>query len=124
MNQKKKSGHHDDDALTLADLLKSRREDAGLTLARMADKLKVSRPYLARLESGEYQRPSPAILGRIAKGLNIRPADLYALTGYIPLTELPSFPVYVRTMHPDWPEGVINLLTDFHDFLRLRHSLD
>jgi transcriptional regulator with XRE-family HTH domain len=124
MKQQESSGHHENTPTTLANLLKSRREAAGLTRKEMADKLEVSRPYLARLETGEYARPSPAVLGRMAKRLDVSPDDLYAITGYIPLTELPSFDAYLRAKHPDWPDSAIAMLDDFHDFLRYKHSLN
>jgi transcriptional regulator with XRE-family HTH domain len=124
MKQQKTSDHHKNVPSTLAGLLKARREAAGLTPKEMAERLHVSRPYLARLETGEYTRPSPTVLGRIAQNLHVSPDDLYALTGYIPSTDLPSFSAYLRAKHPEWPDSAIAVLNDFHDFLRFKYSLD
>jgi transcriptional regulator with XRE-family HTH domain len=123
MTMRKPLGHHEKLPPTLADLLRSRREAAGLTVTEMAAKLSVSRPHLARLESGEHKHPSPALLGRMSERLNIKPEDLYALTGCMPPTDLPGFIPYLRALHPDWPDDVITELDDFHDFLRYKYSL-
>jgi transcriptional regulator with XRE-family HTH domain len=123
MAKPKPSDHHEKLPLTLGDLLKSRRTAAGLNVTEMAAKLGISRPYLARLESGEYKRPSPALLAKVIKTLNVRPEDVYAITGYIPSIELPSLRGYLRATHPDWPEFVITEIDDFCDFLAYKNSL-
>jgi transcriptional regulator with XRE-family HTH domain len=109
--------------LTLGDLLKSRREAAGLNLTEMAAKLGISRPYLTRLEGGEHKRPSPTLLASVIKNLDVRPEDLYAITGYIPSTELPSLRAYLRATHPEWPEHFITEIDDFCDFIASKHDL-
>jgi transcriptional regulator with XRE-family HTH domain len=123
MTKRKPFDHHDKLPPSLAELLKSRREAAGLTLTAMANELGISRSQMTRLESGENKHPSPALLGRMIKHLDVKPEDLYALTGCIPPTDLPSFIPYLRAMHPDWPDDAITVLDDFHDFLRYKHSL-
>lgn len=123
MQQQKPSGHHEKTPSTLADLLKSRRQAGGLTRTAIAQRLGISRSQYTRLETGEAKRPSPALLGRMGELLNVSVGDLYAITGYIPLTELPSFGAYLRALHPDWPDPVIAMLDDFHDFLRYKYSL-
>lgn len=122
MQQRRPSGHHEKHPPTLARLLKSEREAAGLTRQEMADQLGVSRPHLTRLEAGQHKQPSPALLGRIAKRLDVSPDDLYALAGYLPSDELPSFVPYLRAMHPEWPDSVITMLGDIHDCLSCKYS--
>jgi transcriptional regulator with XRE-family HTH domain len=123
MTKRKPSGHHEKLPPSLAELLKSRREATGMTLTAMATELGISRSQMIRLESGENKHPSPALLGRLIKRLDVKPEDLYALTGCIPPTDLPSFIPYLRAIHPDWPDDAITVLDDFHDFLRYKHSL-
>ena len=123
MGQRKESDHHEPSASTLGDLLRSRREAAGLSLTRMAAKLGISRPYLSRLERGEYSNPSSKILIQLSKGLGIRTEDLYAMTGCLLPTDLPNFVPYLRAKYPDWPDLAIAELDDFHDFLRHKYSL-
>ena len=123
MEQRKPSGHHEKIPPTLAALLKSRREAEKLTRTEMAAELNISRSQLARLETGENKRPSPALLGRIAERLRVRPENLYALTGCLPPTELPSFAPYLRALHPEWPDEAISTLDNFHEFLSYKYFI-
>ena len=63
--------------------LLAEREAAGLSLATLAAKLKVTKGYLSRLESGKA-RPSVAMVGRIAKIIGANPDPLCILAGYLP----------------------------------------
>jgi transcriptional regulator with XRE-family HTH domain len=122
MKQHKQSDHHEKIPSTLADLLKSEREAAGLTRTKMANDLGTSRANLTRLETGENKHPSPVLLGHIVERLHVSAENLYAITGYIPSTELPDFCPYLRALHPDWPDSAIMMLGEFHDFLICKHS--
>jgi hypothetical protein len=75
------------------------------------------------LESGKHKRVSPALLGRMSERLDVKPEDLYALTGWMRPTDLPAFIPYLRAIHPDWPDDVIIMLDAYHDFLRYKYSL-
>lgn len=114
---------HDKRVSTLGSLLKARREAAGLSITQVAVQIGVSRPYLSRLERDQYAHPSPQLICRIAKRLDIDPEDLYAVTGYLLPTGLPSFGPYLRTKHPDWPDMVLTELTDFYEFLEHKYGL-
>lgn len=109
---------------TLGGILKARREARGLSLTQLAAEAGISRPYLSRLERGEYIHPSVKVLIMLAECLGIASEDLYALTGYLRPTELPSFGPYLRAKHPDWPESVRAELTEFYDFLSQKYSLN
>jgi transcriptional regulator with XRE-family HTH domain len=108
----------------LGNLLKTKRESAGLTLTELAEQLSVSRPYLSRLERGEYAHPSPTVLSQMARCLDIGIEDLYAITGYMIPTDLPSFGSYLRAKHPTWPEVASRGLEDFYDFLKQKYTLE
>lgn len=123
MREGNTSGRRNEAALRLGDILKSRREDVGLNLTEMAATVGVSRTYLSRLERGMYKHPSMMVLARIADKLEIRIEDLYAITGYIPPTDLPSFGSYLRAKHPDWPDTAIAELTILCDYVKYKYSL-
>jgi len=55
-----------DDEFALAQLFISARGAAGLTQAELADRMKTSQAYVARLESGK-EKPSTRTLNRIAQ---------------------------------------------------------
>jgi transcriptional regulator with XRE-family HTH domain len=123
MQQKEQRDPHSEVSL-LGSLLKKEREASGLSQTRLAVEIGVSRPYLSRLEQGSYANPSPVLLMRIAKRLNIPLADLYALTGCLLPDELPDYEAYLRAKHPSWPDAVIQELVDFQEFVRQQHSLE
>jgi transcriptional regulator with XRE-family HTH domain len=124
MGQGNQSGRRDEQVHSLADLLRLRREAAGLSQAQLATELGVSRPYLTRLEHGTYSHPSLKILIRMVNRLSIPIEDLYALTGILLPTDLPNFGSYLRTKHPEWPEQVVTELVDFYNFVRDKYSLN
>lgn len=109
---------------SLAGLLKRRREALGLTQAELADRLGMTRPYLSRLERGEYSHPSGRVLAQLARSLNIPIEDLYAITGYTLPRDLPNFGAYLRAKLTDWPDEALRELEAFHDFLKNKYSLE
>ena len=123
MEQGKQPGHRDSGVSALGELILTKREAAGLTRRQLAGDLGISRPYLYRLERGEYANPSTRVLSQIVRWLDISVEDIYALTGYTIPDDLPTFGPYVRAKHADWPEGALDELEDFYDFLKYKYSL-
>lgn len=121
--KRKPSDHHNEALMTLGTTLRMRREAAGLSRTELAKRLQVSLPHLSRLERDEVTHPSLKLLQRIAKCLDIRLEDLYALTGLLLPTDLPDFIPYLHAKHPDWPDLVVAELADFCDFLQHKYSL-
>lgn len=63
-------------ARNLSDSIRRARVRAGLTQDALAKRAKVSRVYVIKLESGDRQSPSLAVLERLARALGVAPADL------------------------------------------------
>jgi len=63
--------------------LRSERISAGLSLTALSEKLKATKGYLSRLESGQAI-PAAKMVERIAKILHIDPDPLHILAGYLP----------------------------------------
>lgn len=124
MDHVNRSGRHSTGGSPLGNLIRSKREAAGLTLTQFAAELAVSRPYLSRLERGEYTHPSSRVLAQIVKRLDISVEDVYALTGYMLPKDLPSFGPYLRAKHADWPEAALQELETFYDFLKQKYSVE
>lgn len=123
MRHVKQLDRHNDTASVFGSLLQAKREAAGLSQTKLAALLGVSRPYIGRLERGEYTDPSPRVLAQIAVHLPVGITDLYAAAGYIPSCDLPSFGSYLHAKHPDWPQPIIAELEDFYEFVKDYHSL-
>jgi|SRR5215471_3641019 len=84
---------------SLAEYLRAERERAGLSLRQLAKLAGLHYSYLARLESGENDHPSPEVVQHIADVLELDPTDLYAYIGVVPPRGLPDFAPYLRAKY-------------------------
>jgi transcriptional regulator with XRE-family HTH domain len=75
--------------LALASLLKSKREELGLSQREAARRIGISNTYLYILEgqkhprSGKPSRPNPDVLLKISKAYGIAYAQLMGMAGYL-----------------------------------------
>jgi site-specific DNA-methyltransferase (adenine-specific) len=63
--------------------LRKQRLASGYSLALLSSRVKTTKGYLSRLESGKA-KPSRDMIGRIARVLNVDATPLYVLAGYLP----------------------------------------
>jgi len=63
------------------------RETRDLSLKAVADPAEISPTYLQKLERGEVRNPSPHILHRLARALDVSYVELMKLAGYVVPTE-------------------------------------
>lgn len=73
-------------AAGLGQQLKTVRQLKGLSLRAVAAPAEISVAYLQKLEGGEVQQPSPNVLLRLAKVLDVPYETLMELSGYTPPT--------------------------------------
>ena len=57
-------------------MLKTLGEEKGLTQVELANKAKVERTYIVKLESGDKKNPSLDVLKRLAKALGVPVTEL------------------------------------------------
>ena len=57
-------------------MLKALREDKGLSQVELANKAKVERTYIVKLESGDKKNPSLDILKKLARALGVPVTEL------------------------------------------------
>ncbi|TYR82117.1 helix-turn-helix transcriptional regulator [Priestia megaterium] len=67
--------------------IKEMREEKGLSGRELARRASISQAYLSQLERGENKKPSPEIIKKIAKGLDVDYNELMTLAGYLYDTE-------------------------------------
>jgi transcriptional regulator with XRE-family HTH domain len=84
---------------TLAEYLKSAREQAGMSQRQLASRVGIHHSYLARLEQGENDSPSAELLQTIADVLEISSTDLLAFVGVKPPEGLPELAPYLRAKY-------------------------
>jgi transcriptional regulator with XRE-family HTH domain len=68
---------------TLGGQLRSVRRIRDLSLKLVAERAEISTAYLQKLEGGDVRQPSPHVLHRLGKALDIPYATLMELAGYI-----------------------------------------
>lgn len=66
----------------VGDYIKEQRENARLSLRRLAQETGISNPYLSQIERG-LRKPSAEILQQLAKGLRISAEQLYVQAGLL-----------------------------------------
>src|SRR3954470_3072895 len=66
----------------VGEFIRSQRSLAHLSLRQLAERAKVSNPYLSQIERGIY-KPSAEVLKGIAEALNISAESLYAKIGLV-----------------------------------------
>lgn len=72
----------DDLHIDLGAFIRERREDARLSIRRLAELAGVSNPYLSQIERG-VRRPSAEILQQVADALRISVESLYVRAGLL-----------------------------------------
>ena len=84
---------------TLAECLRTAREQAGISQRQLASRVGIHNSYLARLESGETANPAAELLQRIADVLEISSTDLLVFIGVKPSEGLPELAPYLRAKY-------------------------
>jgi transcriptional regulator with XRE-family HTH domain len=85
----------------LGRLILRERSKAKLTQRELAEKAGVVNATIWHLERGDFKRPDPDKLQRIARALNLSAADFFAQVGYVHADHLPSLGPYLRTKFGD-----------------------
>jgi len=85
----------------LGKLIARERERQGLSLETLGNAAGGTRATIMRLERGEFGRPDPEKLQRIARALGLDVEDVFALAGYIPSDALPNFGPYLEAKWSD-----------------------
>jgi transcriptional regulator with XRE-family HTH domain len=109
----------------LAATVRKYRERAGLSLRALATQAGIHHSYLARLENGDNDRPTPEILQSIAAALEIEPGKLLRFIGVKPTTVVPTPRAYFRRAYGMTPaqaseaaermEQIVRELRDHHE---------
>jgi transcriptional regulator with XRE-family HTH domain len=77
------------------------RSKAELTQRELAERAGVSHATIWHLECGDFKRPDPEKLQRIAHALNLSAGDFFASVGYTHPDHLPSLAPYLRIKFED-----------------------
>lgn len=119
-SQSSSSGRHTE-PVRLEEVLKTAREQHGLSIRRLALRVGVHHASLARIELGE-QHPSTGTLRKLAGALELDETDLFSLAGYQPPELLPSFPAYLRAKYNMPPEATAQL-NEYFGYLAEKYDI-
>lgn len=100
----------DKDPTQLADFIRQRRAELGLSMRETARRAKIHVSTISELESGRIANLTLPTLQRLASALDVDYEDLVGLAGYVMPSGLPTLPVYLRTKHHHLtPEQITHL---------------
>lgn len=83
----------------LGDVIRSAREERGLTVRALGESAKVSASMVTRLETAQLPQPRANHLAALARVLEIDVEDLYAYAGLTAAEALPELPAYLRAKY-------------------------
>lgn len=107
--------------MKLYEVIKSLREDKGLTQEKLAENADLTRGYISRLEQGEYPDDSPSIktLKKIADGLK-EPLELILNKAGITQDDyikLASTPTFLRSKY-NFNEEQSKMVENYIDYIK------
>lgn len=69
--------------MSFGNYIREERKKKALSLRELAKRSGMSHPYLSQLETGKNKNPTPDMVRKLAKGLNIKYPDLLKIAGHI-----------------------------------------
>lgn len=107
---------------SLANALKARRLELGLSATEVAKRAGVDVATVTRLELAQIRDPRPSKLLAIAAVLGIEAAEIFKMAKWLPDEDLPSFKPYLRRRYVHLPETAISELHAAFDALVLKYG--
>ncbi len=101
----------------LASLLVRRRQAKGMSIRGVASLAGVDAATVLSLEQGRIQQPKAEKLRAVGGALGIPAAELYAVVGWLPGTDLPAFRPYLRSKYRDLPPAAVEEIEAVFDRL-------
>jgi transcriptional regulator with XRE-family HTH domain len=93
-------------AAALGDLIRAARNAKGLSYYALAALTGMDFSWLARLERGQYTKPDPAQLARLAEALDIDPARIDRISKNHLANSLPTMRTYLRSKEKLSPQAM------------------
>ena len=103
----------------LGEFIRTQRQLAKLSLRDLAEKARVSNPYLSQVERGKHE-PSVRVLSAIAAALDLSPETLLARAGLLDDADAPSPSTTTDAIRADealTPEQKDALLTVYRSYV-------
>lgn len=114
--------------MNFREYLKKKRKEEKLSMRKLASLTDISQAYLSQLESGKRSTPTPDILSKLAKGLNVPYKDLLNAAKYEEIEEYiisqsrhGNIKEYKETTYPDI-KHFLSKSEVYHDKKRLSEN--
>ena len=111
-----------DAAARLGSYVQHLRSQRALSLRALADRGEVDFSWLSRLERGRIGSPDARMLWRVARALDVEPADMYLEAGFGDTHGLPGFGPYLRAKY-DLPEEAVRQLEEHFALINEKYHL-
>lgn len=108
----------------LGEILKTRRDELGLSTYKLAGTAGIDQATVVRLENGAFTAPRPDKLARVAEALDLSAADLFAMAGYTTPHDLPALPAYLHVKYCDLPQVDLDSIEAFVADVAARRAVD
>jgi len=102
--------------------VRERREAAGMSTRELAAMVGVDMSRIVRWELGQVASPRVETVDRLARALNVPPADLMTLAGYPVTKGLPGLRPYMRAKYKDLPPDAVDEVEAFIRNLQAKHG--
>lgn len=110
-------------AARLGSYVQHLRSERALSLRALADRAKVDFSWLSRLERGRIGSPGARGLWRVARALDVEPADMYLEAGFGDTHGLPGFGPYLRAKY-HLPEDAVEQLEAHFALINEKYHAD
>lgn len=114
---------NDADRAALAHMLRSRRENLGISARELARRAGVDQALLTKLDQCKIAHPRFETMQALARELEIPLADLYVASSWLPEGALPSLRPYMRAKYEDMPEEALAEVEQMVDEISRRYGL-
>jgi transcriptional regulator with XRE-family HTH domain len=91
----------------LKTVLRTAREEAGLSIRQLAERSGVDKAMISRIESGETKWAQLGTINKLATALDLEPNRLYEASGYFAGQALPSPAIYFRGRYGQLPDEAV-----------------
>lgn len=106
----------------LARMLRSRREELGLSASQLARQASVAVGTVTRIELAQIPAPKVESLRSIADALDIPITDLLATAALLRGDELPTMPVYLKLKYRDMSPKTVAEINRYVESIMSRHK--
>ncbi|WP_431230431.1 helix-turn-helix domain-containing protein [Paenarthrobacter nicotinovorans] len=114
----------DHDIQQLADAIRERRQELGLSASEVARRADVAKGTITRLELGQIASPRMDNLRTIADVLQIPLTNLLAESRVLRDSDLPTLHPYLRTKFKDMPASAVREIEEHFRDVASRHGID